>query len=202
MNRQINRQSLPRTVNLKAVLVVIVLFLLLVNILIFQLGKTHLEWFAENGVVENIEVGFLVLASLVFAYAYRSCHTRSIALCSVVVCLGFILREVDVEDFELPAWVIFVGSGTGRNIILAVLVVIAMISFVKEMNYEKMLLLLKSYFAVCLYMVFCFLLCSWLFDKAVFDFAYNLLGEELSESSAYLLILTASIIYTFEYHRR
>ncbi|MFP3983644.1 MAG: hypothetical protein ACLFV2_08150 [Desulfurivibrionaceae bacterium] len=34
--------------------------------------------------------------------------------------INFVLREVDVEDFPLPDIVVLLGSGTGRNILLAV----------------------------------------------------------------------------------
>ena len=37
---------------------------------------------------------------------------------AALLCLTFVLRELDVDELAVPNWVILAGSGTGRNIIL------------------------------------------------------------------------------------
>jgi hypothetical protein len=94
----------------------------------------------ENGPLENLQVVLLFLSSIAFLLpmkrADRSC--RSILLGGAMLCFSFILRELDVEDLAVPQWVIAVGSGTGRDILLgtgwAVVGVLAIksFSFLKE----------------------------------------------------------------------
>ncbi len=197
-----NKHDLPKPINhIGSLFIATGIILLLLNIFVFQFGETHLDLFDENNIIENTEVIFLLLALFIFTYGILSCHTRSIAFCSFTVCFGFILRELDIEQFDVPHWIIFLGSGIGRNILLAILGILAILFFIKEMNYQKLLKLMQTNFAICIYIVFFFLVCSWIFDKGVFDFQYNLIAEELSEINAYLLILISSIIYCIEYRR-
>lgn len=74
----------------------------------------------ENGPLENLQVVLLFLSSIAFllpaARAERS--YRCVLLAGAMLCFSFILRELDVEDLAVPQWVIAVGSGTGRDVLL------------------------------------------------------------------------------------
>lgn len=74
----------------------------------------------ENGLLENLQVALLVLSAIAFlvpvARAERS--YRCVLLGGVMLCFSFILRELDVEDLPVPQWVIAIGSGAGRDILL------------------------------------------------------------------------------------
>lgn len=74
----------------------------------------------ENGPLENLQVALLFFSSIAFlipvARAERS--YRCVLLAGTMLCYSFILRELDVEDLAVPQWVILLGSGTGRDILL------------------------------------------------------------------------------------
>ncbi len=201
MNSAIKNNRSPHQVSMKALFAFMLLSLLFVNICLFLAGRVHLELFAENSAIENVEVSFLILGLFTFIHGLWFCHTMSIAACGLTICLGFVLRELDIEEFDFAHWIIFLGSGIGRNVLLAVLGIFSIVLFLKQMSISKLVDLLKTNFAVCIYMVFCFLVLSWIFDKKVFALKYNLIFEELSELNAYFLIVVSSIIYHFEYKR-
>ena len=84
--------------------------------------KNHVQFYAENGFLENTQVLLLVFASIVFL-ATAALEKRSDKLILVfcfVLCIAFLLRELDMEDFDIPYALISIGSGVGRNTILAV----------------------------------------------------------------------------------
>ena len=76
---------------------------------------------AENGPLENVQVGLLFIAGVCFILPVFQASRGGLCflLAGGLLCLSFILREVDVEDLAVPYWVIFCGSGTGRNILMA-----------------------------------------------------------------------------------
>lgn len=82
-------------------------------------NNTHI--YAENGLIENIQAGILVVACIVYlataAFDKRS-ETLILLFCSLL-CYSFMLRELDVERFDVPYALKLIGSGAGRNIILA-----------------------------------------------------------------------------------
>lgn len=86
---------------------------------VFALGQTTI--YAENSVIENIQVLTLVMSAAVFLLGLKhpKREGKLLLLFLSFLCLSFILREVDVEDFDLPSILIAIGSGMGRNLILA-----------------------------------------------------------------------------------
>ncbi len=78
--------------------------------------------FKENGLLENTQALTLIVA-LFFFLAPTFNRFRSDRLLGVFfsfLTLGFILRELDIETFDLPNIFILLGSGQGRNLLLAV----------------------------------------------------------------------------------
>ena len=78
--------------------------------------------FSENGLLENVQAATLTI-TLFFFLAPMFNRFRSDRLLAVFfsfLTLGFILRELDIETFDLPNVLILLGSGQGRNLLLAV----------------------------------------------------------------------------------
>lgn len=85
---------------------------------VFYGNRTHL--YADNGLIENIQAVLLIIAGLVYlaAAAITKRSDKLILLFCSVVCLTFLLREVDVEDFDIHPVLLFMGHGIGRNTML------------------------------------------------------------------------------------
>lgn len=85
---------------------------------VFYGNRTHL--YADNGLIENFQAVLLTIACLVYlaAAAFGRKSNQLIHLFCSVLCLSFLLREVDAEDFNLPRAVVFLGHGIGRNTML------------------------------------------------------------------------------------
>lgn len=78
--------------------------------------------YEENGVLENMQALILVLCAGLFACKAPSSPGR-LMLVPLFLCwlsVSFVFREVDVEDLAVPQWLIALGSGKGRNTLLAV----------------------------------------------------------------------------------
>ena len=145
----------------------------------------------KNGVLENTQVVFLFLSGIVFAVQSVSVDrlTRLLLWMGAWLCLSFILRELDVDELPVPQWVILIGSGLGRNLIMATgwgfLGVMAVKSFFELKG--KFGGVLRSKTAI-LGMVACaFLVLGALFEELKFQ-----LLEESSEALGYFLLIPAA----------
>ena len=76
----------------------------------------------ENGLLENMQVALLLLSGLIFlVQSFRVERTfRVILWMGAWLSPSIILRELDVEKLAVPQWVISIGSGTGRNLIMGI----------------------------------------------------------------------------------
>lgn len=76
----------------------------------------------ENGVLENAQVVFLFLSGAIFVFQSFSVDrlTRLLLWMGAWLCLSFVLRELDVDKLPVPQWLMLIGSGLGRNLIVAV----------------------------------------------------------------------------------
>lgn len=85
---------------------------------VFLEGHSHI--YAENGLIENLQAGMLAFACVFYLLTafFSKRSDKLIILFCALLCYGFVLREVDVERFDVPSWILFVGSGWGRNAIL------------------------------------------------------------------------------------
>ena len=77
---------------------------------VYARNKTSI--YAENGLLENIQV-------ITIAIVYQKRTDKLILLFFSFLCLSFALREVDVEDLSIPSVLKYIGSGIGRNVLLA-----------------------------------------------------------------------------------
>lgn len=89
-----------------------------IGYLSMHLGYTQL--YAENGLMENLQVIFLCLALPGFAHAALTTeHTnKTLPWFLALLVFAFIFRELDIEKFNSPAWAAFLFAGDGRALYL------------------------------------------------------------------------------------
>ncbi len=76
--------------------------------------------YAVYNLLDSTQVLTLALALVFFLVPVFDSvrNDRLIAVFMSLLSLGFILRELDVEQFDLPNILILLGSGKGRNLLL------------------------------------------------------------------------------------
>ncbi len=162
---------------------------------VFHDNNVHI--YAENRLIENVQACILVIASIVYfatAALDKSSEKLIIMFCSLL-CLTFFLREVDVEDFDIPYALIFIGSGAGRNTILtAAFVAIFIYTGLKHTHYKKAAVeFAKSRPGWLLMAGGVFLLIGDFFEKNDTILHHSVFFEEINELFGYVLILLSSI---------
>lgn len=165
------------------------------------LRSTGLQISHENGPMENTQAVSLALSAMVFAviaFQARDTTERCLYWCLTLHCLGFFSREVDLEDFDLPYLVVFLGTGMVRYIFLGV-IWLGLISFFLR-RIDRSLVVLRSWLAstpgVAMIAGAVFYLMSRPFDKSVpnLDVATLTFVEELLETNATLLMLSSALL--------
>ena len=108
--------------------------------------------------------------------------------------LSMILRELDVEDLAVPHWVIAIGSGMGRNLIMGLGGIVLCLLAIKSYPELKGSFgtLARSRTARFLYASATILLLGSLFDHGTVSSEQSKLWEEGLELFAYLLLLPAA----------
>ena len=164
---------------------------------VYVLNKTSI--YAENGLLENIQVFTIAIACLVLflPVVYQKRTDKLILLFFSFLCLSFALREVDVEDLSIPSVLKYIGSGIGRNVLLAAGFVTmfsyAMFNITHYKNVLSSFLVSKEGAWIITAGV---LLCiGEVFENMSFV-SHHVLLEELSELSGYVLILLVSFTYS------
>ncbi len=156
----------------------------------------HVYIYAENGLIENMQACILAIASIVYLAAVlgKMSEKLIILFCSLL-CLSFFLREVDVERFDIPYALIFIGSGAGRNTILtAAFVAIFIYAGLKHSHYKKAAVeFAKSRPGWLLMAGGAFLLTGYFFEKNYAILHHHVFFEEINELFGYVLILLSSI---------
>ena len=104
-------------------------------LLVFVLYALFLAWSAylvyahdsaylykENGLIENMQVAALVIGCIVFfmPVVWPIGRDKLLHLFFSFLCYSFILRELDIERFDVPEIVKFIGSGVGRDVSYAI----------------------------------------------------------------------------------
>jgi hypothetical protein len=155
----------------------------------------------EDGTVEAAQSIFIALAMVVFAYhAFISKEIKS-KLASFgfsLLSLTFLLRELDVEKLDIPSFLIMLGSGTGRNLLLGSLWIILLILTFKYKSVEKnkIVSFLFSIPGQVLMFSALMLVLGAMMDKNIFSLQ-NLTTrfyEELLELLAYIYLFVAAIL--------
>jgi len=153
--------------------------------------------YEENNWLENMQVVILLISCLTFALAGSALRSRdrALALFLSTLCFIFSFREVDVDELQVPGWLIFLLAEEGR----AVFFVIALIPLSKLLrNFrhyrEHLSLYLRASLGIYLLKAaFLLIVLSSVFEKNIFGSSYHVFAEELSEFLAYGLLLLTSL---------
>ena len=155
--------------------------------------------YAENGPLENTQVLTLSIASLVFLLSVL-CQERKDKLFQLffsLLCLSFVLREVDVEDLNVPNILVSIGSGNGRNVMLTIgFVAIFFCISLNIVHYKKVLkfyILSKEGFLIVAAGI---LLCVGTLFEEMSWVAHHTFIEEILELSGYVIILLVAFLWS------
>ncbi|MFT5904916.1 MAG: hypothetical protein ACI9E1_000505 [Cryomorphaceae bacterium] len=148
----------------------------------------------ENNLVENLQViCYLFSAVILLINALRVLKlAKWLNLFFGVTCLSFVLRELDVEELNVPDLFILLGSGKGRNIMFIVAFVALFFVFFK--NYRYVLMGLKQLTRSPVVQL-CLLGCFLLILGAVGDENDMELLEEVSEMNGAILIALSAFTF-------
>jgi len=155
--------------------------------------------YAENGPLENTQVFTLSIASLMFLLPVltQSRNDKLFFLFFSLLCISFVLREVDIEDLNVPNILILIGSGTGRNIMLTIgFVAIFLCMAINLAHYKKVFKFYTLSRGGRLIITAGILLgISALFEEMSFVPHY-VFFEEMLELSGYVIILLVAFIWS------
>jgi len=155
----------------------------------------------ESGILEILQALFIAISIVLYilcAFFNKNIGTKLISFALSLLSLSFLLRELDVEKYDIPFIFIFLGSGTGRNILLALLWIILLIVLLK---FRKKFLqsnngFLSSTQGQLLMISALMLFLGALMDKNVFSLetATTRFYEELLELLGYIYLFSVSTI--------
>ncbi len=184
------------TLGRAAAIAVFFIYNMILFYLVFRQATENI--FAENGLMEMSQALLLATTAVIFLISWRQLekHHKFVLLSCSLLCLTFLLRELDVADFELPHFLIVIGSGTGRNIILSTAwVFIAIGAFLNWQYYRgKITLYFFSKTGILLMIAACFLLVGAFFDHEVIKVSYYKFYEELAELNGYYFLLLGALV--------
>ncbi len=162
------------------------------------INQDMLSLHKENGFLENMQVFALFLTICVFLLQplFSKCYHRIFSWAGAYLCFTFLLRELDVEDFDLPAIVILVGSGTGRNIVMASLGIALVVYCIAR--FQTIKVFLPRFFFARSSLLFLagsiFLVLGGLFDDGGIDVLHYQFYEEILELTGYYLMFTGAVV--------
>jgi hypothetical protein len=150
--------------------------------------------YAENNLLESTQALTLALALVFFLVPVFDSvrNDRLIAVFMSLLSLGFILRELDVEQFDLPNILILLGSGKGRNLLLGTGLLLTLATALFKFRYY--LSLSRCFFrhgaGIATLFAGLFLVIGDMFEKI--DIPYHVLYEESLELVGYAILLLAA----------
>jgi hypothetical protein len=186
------------TLNVSSTIVGLIAILLIDASFIYEVEiEGNTEIIKENHALENNQVIMLFICGAVYLQTlfYTQKDQKLFPGAGALLCLSFILRELDVEKFELPQVIILLGHGLGRNIMLIGLWLLVIVLFIRNFKHylEFSIYLLMTRSALLMIAGGLLLFVGNLFEDRVFGVKFHQLYEELSELTAYSLILLASL---------
>lgn len=159
---------------------------------VYVLGNVAV--YDENGPLENLQAVLLAISCIVFlapVVMQKESEKLTLIFCSLL-CYSFAVRELDVERFNVPEVVKFIGSGIGRNISLVVgFTILVMYAGFKFSYYKKIgILFLRSRPGILLMAGGLLLVIGDVFEKR--HFLHHAFFEELFELLGYVSILLSA----------
>lgn len=159
----------------------------------FFMNNTELS--AEGGVIESITAFSFLFAGVLLMFqtlSKQGFEQRLTQFFSVTTLLLF-LREVDVEDYNLPSLIKCVGSGDGRDMLFVTLYLVLIGLILKSYRIglvKKVAISFRSHVALTVLAG-----CVLLIIGGVFENFHNEFIEEIMEMNGGLLIMLASILH-------
>jgi hypothetical protein len=158
--------------------------------------------YSENGLLENMQVGLIAASCFFFLtpLALKMKPEKLTHLFCFWLCYSFLVRELDIERLDAPDFLVLIGSGMGRNIILALgFISLTGYGFSKFSYYKEVgLAFLKSMSGLLLMLGGLFLVIGTLFEISS-SINQNVLFEELFELGGYCFILVSALSLNFSY---
>lgn len=146
----------------------------------------------ENHIMENTQALLLGISILYYGrLAAQNPHIRLAMVSLCLLCFSFLLRELDLEYMGLPGFIVYLGSGAGRTLMLAILwlaMACAYLCKTSDVRADFRRLTASRDFKFLTASAL-FLLLGALMDKEVLPVGHPRLFEELAEINAYLLLL-------------
>ena len=157
----------------------------------------------ENAIMENIQVGLLLLALFFVLQRFRrEWSWNPVLILFFLTFLTVLLREVDLRPFPLPGYIIFVSS-KGRNMALAIGWSVFFYFLIKNYNFStKEFKKITGTTSGRYFILGCsFYLIASLFDAGISGLTKQTAQfmEELLESTGTLSFAVASLYYSREY---
>lgn len=158
-------------------------------------NNTHI--YAENGLLETLQAGLLAITCISFLVdaSLEKRPKNLILLACSLLCYSFLLRELDVEKFDVPDILKMIGSGYGRNTTIAV-GFFAIFTYAALSNYsyykKAAISFIKSRPGLLLISGGILLLIADFFEGQR-SIAYHVFIEELFELFAFVLIMLSSL---------
>lgn len=151
--------------------------------------------YAENGLLENIQVILLTISCIVFLIpiALEKKTEKSILLFCSLLCYSFILREMDFESLDVPNVIKFISFGVGRNATLTA-AFISLFSYAAfRFSYYKnaCISFIRSKSGILLMSGGLFLIVGDIFEKRS-SIIHHVYWEELFELCGYCFILLSA----------
>ena len=153
----------------------------------------------ENYFLENLQAILVATSGLVFlAYLVHMKKPYSFILWSLaLLCFSFLLHELDVEKHDLPKFLVLLGSGAGRNIMISALWAFVAVQLLRDFSRMKKVIrnYLLSYSGILLIICGGLLITGSLFDHKVIviDVFFRRCYEELLELNGYLMLFGAAL---------
>lgn len=157
--------------------------------------NTHI--YAENGLIENSQACLLAISCIIYLanVALEEKPKKLILLTCSLLCYTFLLRELDIEKFDIPYTLKLIGSGVGRNTTIgAAFAAIFVYVALRNYSYYKKTALkfIGSRPGFLLMAVGAFLLIGDYFEKHK-TITHHVFFEETFELFAYVLIVLSSL---------
>jgi hypothetical protein len=161
------------------------------------LGNGNAELFAEGAFIEDISFfSFLCGALTLFASAcYRSGFDRYLTLVFATTCLLLFLREVEIEELNIPFPIKEIFSDTAKDLLFGIIYLGFIVTFFTRYRHQLRATprLLRS--SVAIWVLVGCVVCV---IGSAFEDLDRVFVEELLESNGAFLILVGALLHIFE----
>ena len=155
----------------------------------------------EDGLIESVQSLFIAFSMILFLYhgfRVKEIGSKLASFGLSLLSLTFLLRELDVETFDIPFYLIALGSGSGRNILLVSLwlILLGLALRYKTIEKKKFFSFLFTSYGQILMLSALMLVLGAMMDKNIFSLENEVTRfyEELLELLGYVYLFSASIL--------